>query len=69
KDEVDLINRHSICGENELKWEVKKLFANVPSLTLIGMELLIKDVIKDIKCKLGKIDRNTVIVTRSQGSE
>lgn len=62
KDEVDQINRHSICGENELKWEVKKLFANFPSLTYIGLELLIKDVIKDIKCKIGQIDRNQVMV-------
>lgn len=23
KDEIDQINRHSICGKNELKWEVK----------------------------------------------
>jgi hypothetical protein len=68
KNEVDQINRHSICGENELKWEVKKLFANFPSLSYIGMELLIKDVVKDIKCKLGKIDRNKVFVTNSQES-
>lgn len=33
KEEVEIINRHSICGQNELKWEVKKLFANLPSLT------------------------------------
>jgi B12-binding domain/radical SAM domain protein len=63
KGEVEQVNRHSICGENELKWEVKKLFANFPSLTYIGLELLIKDVIKDIKCKLGKIDRNQVMET------
>ena len=69
KYEVDHINRHSICGENELKWEVKKLFANIPSLTYIGLELLIKDVIKDIKCKLGKVDRNKVIVTSSHESQ
>jgi hypothetical protein len=68
KNEVDQINRHSICGENELKWEVKKLFANFPSLSYSGMELLIKDVVKDIKCKLGKIDRNKVFVTNSQES-
>ncbi|MDF2859500.1 MAG: radical protein, partial [Neobacillus sp.] len=69
KDEVDSINRHSICGENELKWEVKKLFANFPSLTYIGLELLIKDVIKDIKCKIGKIDRNGVISTNTQSRQ
>jgi B12-binding domain/radical SAM domain protein len=69
KTEVELINRHSICGENELKWEVKKLFANFPSLTLIGLELLFKDVAKDIKCKLGKIDRNQEIISNSHGSQ
>jgi B12-binding domain/radical SAM domain protein len=69
KDEVDSINRHSICGENELKWEVKKLFANFPSLTYIGLELLIKDVIKDIKCKFGKIDRNVVNSTNTQSRQ
>ncbi|MFJ5761372.1 hypothetical protein ACIQAA_20145 [Neobacillus sp. NPDC093182] len=69
KHEVDQINRHSICGENELKWEVKKLFANFPSLTYIGLELLIKDVIKDIKCKIGKIDRNQVMLTNPSSNQ
>lgn len=69
KNEVDQINRHSICGENELKWEVKKLFANFPSLTYISLELLIKDVIKNIKCKLGKIDRNQIIVTNPSSNQ
>lgn len=66
KVEVDKVNRHSICGKNELKWEVKKLFADFPSLTYIGLELLIKDVIKGIKCKFGKIDRNIVIAPTSK---
>lgn len=68
KVEVDKVNRHSICGKNELKWEVKKLFADFPSLTYIGLELLIKDVIKGIKCKFGKIDRNIVIAPTSETS-
>jgi hypothetical protein len=68
KAEVDKVNRHSICGKNELKWEVKKLFADFPSLTYIGFELLVKDMIKGIKCKLGKIDRNRVIIQTSQSS-
>jgi hypothetical protein len=66
---VDKINRHSICGENELKWEVKKLFANFPSLTYIGLELLIKDVVKDIKCKFGRIDRNQVMVAKPSSNQ
>jgi B12-binding domain/radical SAM domain protein len=64
RNEVELINRHSICGKNELKWEVKKLFANLPSLTYIGLELLIEDFSKRIQCKLGKIDRNSVTVSQ-----
>jgi hypothetical protein len=66
KEEVDKINRHSICGKNELKWEVKKLFADFPSLTYIGLELLVKDIIKGIKCQFGKIDRNIVVIPTSQ---
>lgn len=69
KEEVEQINRHSICGENELKWEVKRLFANIPSLTLIGLELLVKDVMKDIQCKLGKIDRKDVILTSANNQK
>ncbi|HJV16192.1 MAG TPA: TIGR04190 family B12-binding domain/radical SAM domain protein [Bacillales bacterium] len=64
RNEVKMINRHSICGKNELKWEVKKLFANLPSLTYIGLELLIEDFIKGIKCRFGKIDRNKVSLTQ-----
>ncbi|MEH7299759.1 TIGR04190 family B12-binding domain/radical SAM domain protein [Neobacillus drentensis] len=68
KEEVDQINRHSICGKNELKWEVKKLFADFPSLTYIGLELLVKDIIKGVKCRVGKIDRNIVFTGESQNS-
>ncbi|MCM3764245.1 TIGR04190 family B12-binding domain/radical SAM domain protein [Neobacillus niacini] len=60
KEEVDQINRHSICGKNELKWEVKKLYANFLSLTYIGFELFVDDMIKRVKCRLGIIDRNIV---------
>jgi B12-binding domain/radical SAM domain protein len=69
KNEVEMINRHSICGKNELKWEVKKLFANLPSLTYIGLELLVEDIIRGIKCRLGKIDRNNVTVTEKIKSQ
>jgi len=68
KEEVDKINRHSICGKNELKWEVKKLFADFPFLTYIGLELLVKDIVKGIKCRIGKIDRNTAVLPTSQNS-
>lgn len=60
KEEIDFINRHSICGKNELKWEVQKLFANFPSLAYIGLELLVKELTTNLKCRLGKIDRHMV---------
>lgn len=60
KKEVADINRHSICGKNELKWEVKKLYANFGSLTMIGLELLLADMAKGLKCQLGVLDRHNV---------
>lgn len=58
--EVDEVNRHSICGKNELKWEVKKRYAHFFSLGWIGLELLGAEIAKDVKCRLGKIDRESV---------
>lgn len=69
KQEVEEINRHSICGKNELKWEVKKLYANFPSLTVIGLELLVSEMIKGLKCRLGKIDRHMVAITASKSNK
>lgn len=60
KKEVIEINRHSICGKNELKWETKKLYANFASLTVIGLELLLDEMVKGVKCQLGVVDRNNV---------
>ena len=57
KKEVLEVNRHSICGKNELKWETKKLYANFGSLTVIGIELLFEEMVRSIKCHLGVIDR------------
>jgi len=37
------INRHSICGKNELKWEVTKNYANIFSLAWVGLEVLLQD--------------------------
>jgi hypothetical protein len=59
KNEVKMINRHSICGKNELKWEVKKLYANLASLTYLGLELLVEDMIKGLKCRMGKLIKIT----------
>jgi B12-binding domain/radical SAM domain protein len=60
KREVIEVNRHSICGKNELKWETKKLYANFASLAVIGLELLFEEVIRRLKCQLGKVDRHKV---------
>ncbi|AGK53336.1 TIGR04190 family B12-binding domain/radical SAM domain protein [Bacillus sp. 1NLA3E] len=60
KREVIEVNRHSICGKNELKWETKKLYANFGSLTIIGLELLLKEMVKGVKLQLGKVDRHKV---------
>jgi hypothetical protein len=41
--EVEELNKYSICGKNELKWEVQKNYANFFSLALVGMEQLYED--------------------------
>jgi B12-binding domain/radical SAM domain protein len=43
RKEIQELNRYSICGKNELKWEVKKNYANAFSLALVGLELLYED--------------------------
>ncbi|MDF2947501.1 MAG: radical protein [Bacillales bacterium] len=53
--EIEGINEYSICGENELKWEVKKNYANFISLTMVGMELLIEDIAINLKRKFSKV--------------
>lgn len=60
KHEIEKLNRHSICGKNELKWEVKKRYANFFSLTWIGLELLIKEITKGVKLQFGMIDRHKI---------
>ncbi|MEH7444760.1 TIGR04190 family B12-binding domain/radical SAM domain protein [Bacillus sp. JJ1122] len=47
--EMEEVNKYSICGKHELKWEVKKHYANIFSLTSIGIELLIDDIFLNIK--------------------
>ncbi|MDF2607544.1 MAG: radical protein [Bacillales bacterium] len=53
--EIEGINEYSICGENELKWEVKKNYANFASLTMVGMELLFEDISINLKRKFSKV--------------
>jgi hypothetical protein len=45
---------------------IKKLFANLPLLTEIVLELLMKEIVKTLKCKNEKIDRYMVSVSSSK---
>nr|WP_307192203.1 TIGR04190 family B12-binding domain/radical SAM domain protein [Mesobacillus stamsii] len=47
--EMEEVNKYSICGKHELKWEVKKHYANIFSLTSIGLELLAEDILINVK--------------------
>lgn len=38
--EIEELNYYSICGKNELKWEVQKNYANFFSLASVGLEQL-----------------------------
>jgi B12-binding domain/radical SAM domain protein len=52
KKDIEAVNEYSICGENELKWEVKDHYADFFSLFTVGMELLIKDIAVGFKTQL-----------------
>lgn len=41
--EIEELNKYSICGKNELKWEVQKNYANFFSLALVGLEQLYEE--------------------------
>ncbi len=43
REEIEELNKYSICGKNELKWEAPKNYANFFSLTLVGLEQLYED--------------------------
>lgn len=60
KKEIEELNRHSICGKNELKWEVQKNYANVFSLAFVGLELLYKDYKVKLKKQLSPGKRHQV---------
>jgi hypothetical protein len=49
QEEIEELNKYSICGKNELKWEVQKNYANLFSLTIVGMEQLYEDYINKIR--------------------
>jgi B12-binding domain/radical SAM domain protein len=41
--EIEELNKYSICGKNELKWEVQKNYANFFSLAMVGLEQLYEE--------------------------
>jgi hypothetical protein len=47
--EIEELNKYSICGKNELKWEVQKNYANFFSLALVGLEQLYEEYAIKIK--------------------
>lgn len=49
REEIEELNKYSICGKNELKWEVQKNYANFFSLTLVGLEQLYEDYANKIR--------------------
>lgn len=43
KNKVEQINRHTICGKDELKWPISQRFGNFISLTSVFIKLLITE--------------------------
>ncbi|MCQ6280305.1 TIGR04190 family B12-binding domain/radical SAM domain protein [Bacillus sp. EB600] len=60
KKEIEELNRYSICGKNELKWEVKNNYANFFSLALVGLEQLYEDYAIKIRQRLSPKKREQV---------
>ncbi|MED4227961.1 TIGR04190 family B12-binding domain/radical SAM domain protein [Neobacillus cucumis] len=49
QEEINELNKYSICGKNELKWEVQKNYANFFSLALVGIEQLYEDYVNKFR--------------------
>jgi hypothetical protein len=60
--EIEELNRYSICGKNELKWEVQKNYANFFSLALVGLEQLYEEYLIKIRTQLSPKKRQQVKV-------
>jgi B12-binding domain/radical SAM domain protein len=60
KKEIEELNRYSICGRNELKWEVKNNYANFFSLALVGLEQLYEDYAIKVRHQLSPKKREQV---------
>jgi B12-binding domain/radical SAM domain protein len=57
QQEIEELNKYSICGKNELKWEVQKNYANFFSLAMVGLEQLVEDYSNTIRNKLRPKER------------
>ncbi|WP_042354464.1 TIGR04190 family B12-binding domain/radical SAM domain protein [Bacillus rubiinfantis] len=57
REEIEKLNSYSICGKNELKWEVQKNYANFFSLALVGLEQLYEEYANKIKFQLRPKER------------
>jgi B12-binding domain/radical SAM domain protein len=60
KREFDALNEYSICGKNELKWEVQKHYADFTSLAMVGLELLYQEYTTKVKKQLYPSARNQI---------
>ena len=49
QEEIEELNKYSICGKNELKWEIQKNYPNFFSLALVGIEQLYEDYVNKIR--------------------
>jgi B12-binding domain/radical SAM domain protein len=50
--EIADLNKYSICAKNELKWEVKKNYANPFSIAVLGIQLLYEDYCNRLRNRL-----------------
>ena len=60
RKEIEELNRYSICGKNELKWEATKNYADVFSLATVGLEQLFEDYAIKIRHQLSPKRREHV---------
>ncbi|MCM3726776.1 TIGR04190 family B12-binding domain/radical SAM domain protein [Neobacillus cucumis] len=49
QEDIEELNKYSICEKNELKWEVQKNYANFFSLAMVGIEQLYEDYVNKIR--------------------
>lgn len=52
QNEVNKMNRHVICGKDELTWKVNRHYSSLFSLLVVGMELLVDELKMQFRTKL-----------------